>query len=105
MSKNRFSGLSAMKTLQNSEALEGTKKDAQSAIVEPKTIPENNNDNKTPRRGRPHGKRSDENFRQVTAYINKDTYKRTKMKLLADDNRQEFSELIDSLLLRWLNES
>jgi endonuclease I len=59
----------------------------------------------TPRRGRPNGKRSNANFRQVTAYVGTETYKQTKMKLLGNDNKQEFSELVDELLNRWLKEN
>ena len=104
MTKNRFSGLSAIKNLQTTETPETTKKVAKNANKEQENTSKSHNGNEAPRRGRPHGKRSNENFRQVTAYINRDTYKRTKMKLLADDNKQEFSELIDSLLVKWLDE-
>jgi uncharacterized Rmd1/YagE family protein len=58
----------------------------------------------TPRRGRPNGKRSNKDFRQVTAYVGTETYKRTKMKLLSNDSKQEFSELVDVLLNKWLKE-
>jgi uncharacterized Rmd1/YagE family protein len=106
MSKNRFAGLAAVKTLQKSDDTPTPKKEtkarqklntsqkttAQAAIV-------------APRRGRPNGKRSNENFRQVTAYIGTETYKQTKMKLIGNDNRQEFSVLVDELLKRWLREN
>ena len=105
MSKNRFSGLSAMKTLQNSGTSGDTKKHAENANIEPETISESNNNNKMPRRGRPHGKRSNENYRQVTAYIGKDTYKQTKIKLLSGEQPLEFSELVDTLLKQWLKEN
>ncbi len=47
------------------------------------------------------GKRSNDEYRQVSAYIRKDTHRRTKMALL-EENR-EFSELVEELLQYWLN--
>jgi uncharacterized Rmd1/YagE family protein len=108
MKTNRFAGLKDVKTLQNSvEAAkpEVTIKTQQKGIGKQESnIQSNDNNTETPRRGRPNGKRSNENFQQVTAYISKDNYKRTKMKLLAADEPQEFSELVDYLLVRWLQE-
>jgi hypothetical protein len=105
MNKNRFDGLKDLKTLQKPEA---------TSIPEKETKPRQNGSKwqetstqmgvAIPRRGRPNGKRSNENFRQVTAYVGTETYKRTKMKLLANDNHQEFSELVDELLNKWLKE-
>jgi uncharacterized Rmd1/YagE family protein len=109
MKPNRFVGLKTAKTLQSSvEAAkpEVTIKTQQKGIDKQETdIQSNDNNIETRRRGRPNGKRSNENFRQVTAYINRETYKQTKMKLLAADESQEFSELIDELLVRWLREN
>ncbi len=57
----------------------------------------------TPVRGRPKdGKRSNPDFTQVTAYIKKATYQETRKHLLDQD--QEFSELVQELLERWLAE-
>lgn len=53
-----------------------------------------------PKRGRPKGKRSDDNFQQVTAYVRRDTYKATQKALV--DEEQEFSELVEDLLVKWL---
>jgi uncharacterized Rmd1/YagE family protein len=106
--KNRFAGLKDAKTLQNS--VETTKTEAirkarqKAGIIQQTDNQPNNESGETRRRGRPNGKRSNENFRQVTAYVGKETYKQTKMKLLAADEPQEFSELIDDLLVRWLKE-
>lgn len=50
--------------------------------------------------GRPTGKRSDETFRQVSALVRRDTYKATQRRLLEEE--REFSELVQSLLDRWL---
>ena len=55
-----------------------------------------------PRRGRPAGKRSDPSYSQVTAYIPEDLHRRVKIAQLQDAKGQEFSELIEALLLDWL---
>jgi hypothetical protein len=47
------------------------------------------------------GKRSNAEYRQVSAYICKDTHRKVKMALLEED--QEFSELVGRLLEEWLN--
>jgi uncharacterized Rmd1/YagE family protein len=102
MKNNRFSGLTAVKALQNSP--EATKQpEVIKTLVKPNGATEKSAQ-EARRRGRPNGKRSNADFRQVTAYINADRYKRTKMKLLEQDNQQEFSELIDVLLAKWLEE-
>jgi uncharacterized Rmd1/YagE family protein len=105
MSKNRFSSFSAIKTLQSSATPKETKKTSQKATVKSETAIQGINDDEKRRRGRPNGKRSNDNFRQVTAYIEKDTHKQTKMRLLANDETQEFSELINDLLKKWLEEN
>ena len=48
------------------------------------------------------GKRSNTEYRQVSAYIRKDTHRRVKMALLEDD--RQFSELVAELLENWLDE-
>jgi hypothetical protein len=55
-----------------------------------------------PRTGRPAGKRSSSDYKQVTAYIDLNTYKKVKVRLFEQDEKQEFSELVDSLLKNWL---
>jgi sRNA-binding protein len=55
-----------------------------------------------PRTGRPAGKRSNAGFKQVTAYIDLTTYKKVKVRLFEQDEKQEFSELVDTLLKDWL---
>ncbi len=106
MSKNRFAALTAVKTLQKSEATpkQGRNVKALQKPPQQQGKASQTSTTETRRRGRPNGKRSNENFRQVTAYIRTETYKKTKMKLLADDNQQEFSELVDELLNKWLKE-
>ena len=53
-------------------------------------------------RGRPRGKRSDPDFEQITAYIRKQTHQGVKIALLQEGSGQEFSELVEDLLARWL---
>lgn len=64
-----------------------------------------------PRRtGRPAtGKKSDPNYRQVTAYVRKDLYRNVTDTLYdesrgRDTKRKEFSELVDELLEQWWRE-
>jgi hypothetical protein len=47
------------------------------------------------------GKRSDGDYRQVSAYIRKDTHQRVKIALLQEE--REFSELVEELLNGWLH--
>ncbi len=103
MNKNRFDGLKDVKTLQKSETIpmpEKQRKVRQNGSKLQKTTTQT--DVETPRRGRPLGKRTNKDFRQVTAYIETETYKLTKMKLFAAAERKEFSVLVDDLLKRWL---
>ena len=53
-------------------------------------------------RGRPRGKRSDPNFEQVTTYLRKHTHQGVKIALLQEGRGQEFSELVEDLLAKWL---
>ncbi len=46
------------------------------------------------------GKRSDGDYRQVSAYIRKDTHQLVKIALLQEE--REFSELVEELLSGWL---
>ena len=54
------------------------------------------------KRGRPSGKRSDADYVQVTAYIQKDTHREVKIALLKSSDGLDFSELVDNLLAGWL---
>ena len=55
--------------------------------------------------GRPKiGKRSDPSFKQVSAWIRKDTHERVTRKLFLN-GRQEFSGLIQTLLEGWLKQA
>jgi hypothetical protein len=56
--------------------------------------------------GRPRtGKRSDPDYRQVSAWIRRDTYVRVTRRLFVRENRRQFSELVQSLLEQWLKRS
>jgi uncharacterized Rmd1/YagE family protein len=103
MNKNRFAGLKDVKTLQELEATPVPEKSVKMPQKSSKSQEATTQTEvETPRRGRPNGKRTNKDFRQVTAYIRTETYKRTKMKLFAADKPKEFSVLVDDLLKRWL---
>jgi hypothetical protein len=55
------------------------------------------------KRGRPAAKRSDPDFLQVTAYIRKETHRKTKIRLLEEGEGREFSELVEVMLEEWLD--
>ena len=50
--------------------------------------------------GRPPGKKSDPAYNQVTVYLRKDLH-RTAQKLLIDDDKRDFSDLVDELVSKW----
>jgi hypothetical protein len=50
--------------------------------------------------GRPPGKKTDPNYVQVTVYLRKSNHQAAK-KILIDQER-EFSELVDDLVTRWI---
>jgi hypothetical protein len=54
----------------------------------------------TKRMGRPRGKASDPDYRQVTIYLRRDTHGAARKRLI-DENR-EFSELVEDLVSKWL---
>lgn len=54
-------------------------------------------------KGRPRGKRSDPDYEQVTAYVRRETYRKTKIALLQRGDQREFSDLVEALLNEWLN--
>ncbi len=80
-------------------------------VAPDQTVPESGQGSDAPRRtGRPAtGKKSDPNYRQVTAYVRKDLYRNVTDALYdqargRDTKRKEFSELVDELLERWWQE-
>lgn len=55
--------------------------------------------------GRPRtGKRSNPEYRQVSAWIRKDLYDKVTHRLFTKENRREFSDLVGSLLEAWLRQ-
>ena len=108
MSKNRFAGLQAVKKIQENKIIEVGKtlksKELKKPSVKMNLKPNGNNAAPTVRRGRPSGKRSNAEFQQVTAYVRRDTYRRVSMSLLDRENKGEFSELVEELLQKWLEE-
>ena len=55
------------------------------------------------KKGRPRGKRSNPDFEQVTAYVRSKTYRQTKIALLQQSELEDFSELVEELLRKWLS--
>ncbi len=109
MSKNRFAGLQAVKQLQDTKEFEVNETPQNKAFEQSPAqmdLRSNGSDDATaaPRRGRPNGKRSNVEFQQVTAYVRRNTYRRVSIKLLDRESKGEFSELIEVLLQKWLEE-
>jgi hypothetical protein len=50
----------------------------------------------------PTGKRSNPDYRQVSAWIKDKTYKRVKLRLLVKEDSRDFSVLVQDLLEEWL---
>ena len=49
------------------------------------------------------GKRSDPDYEQVSAYIRKETYRNVKIALLQEEEKRDFSDLVEALLSEWLS--
>lgn len=56
-----------------------------------------------PKMGRPPGKSSDPDYIQVTVYLRKSVHQ-TARKMLIDERRQ-FSDLVDELVSRWIQQN
>jgi hypothetical protein len=56
-------------------------------------------------RGRPPAKRSDPNYLGFTTYIRRDTHLKAKIALLQEGKNRELSELVESLLVEWLEKN
>lgn len=67
----------------------------------PEQEPSNSSTTTKPR-NRSLGKRTDPAYEQVTAYIRKDTYKQVKIALIQEGEGQDFSQLVEQLLGKWL---
>ncbi|NJR57242.1 MAG: hypothetical protein HC768_23600 [Acaryochloris sp. CRU_2_0] len=57
-----------------------------------------------PQRKRQQGKRSDPDYIQVGAYIKRSTDKSVK-RLLIDEDDLDFSDLVEKLLKKWIEEN
>ena len=60
-------------------------------------------DTRTRKVGRPPAKKSDSDYTQVTVYLKRDNHLAAKKRLL--DDGKEFSELVDQLVMAWLQTS
>lgn len=55
------------------------------------------------RKPKTRGKRSDPDYEQVSAYIRKETYRNVKIALLQEEEKRDFSDLVEALLSEWLS--
>lgn len=69
-------------------------------VLTPPTVLEPKSEERRPV-GRPRGKRTDPEYRQVGAWVKKKTYNNVT-KALIDEDRREFSDLVQTLLEQWL---
>jgi hypothetical protein len=86
---SKFSGLVPARRV--AEKAKGQK--AETANVQPVEAPKS-------RVGRPRAKRSDPTYIQVTAYVPRELYGRTRARLFGE--RREFSSLVEELLQEWI---
>jgi len=49
------------------------------------------------------GKKGNPEFCQVTAYLRRDTYNKVRIRLLETDDKRDFSELVEELVVRFLD--
>lgn len=53
--------------------------------------------------GRPQGKRSDDRFKQVSAYVEKELHQRAQIKSLSEHgSARKISDVVNALLRRWV---
>ena len=50
------------------------------------------------------GKYKDPNYQKVTTYLKGDTYRAARMVLLQEGSKVDFSELVEDLVAKWLQE-
>ncbi len=96
--KDAFSGLKDQvgKDLEQSKTQqESSKSQTKSETTEPVASPEK-------KRTRKLGKRSDPDFTQAPAFIRKTTHQQVKIKLITDPDFKDYSELVEALLVKWL---
>ena len=85
---SKFEGLLSMKNRQTAISGRQTPAEAVSELKNGKS--------------KPLGKRRDPDYTQITAYVRKDTHENVMRSIY---KRQEFSELIEELLIDWLKKS
>jgi hypothetical protein len=56
------------------------------------------------RRRQKTGKRSNPDYEQASAYVRKRVRRRVTQALVAQENRVDYSQLVEALLVRWLEE-
>lgn len=99
--KDAFSGLKN----EVGKELETNKKEKKdSKKAKPKTETTEPDSSVEKKRTRKLGKRSDPDFTQAPAFIRKTTYQQVKIKLITDPNFKDYSELVEALLAKWLED-
>ena len=87
--------------LKGSKASKKNKVEEVKSAVSPVAVPENEIVD-TPKKRKSTGKRTDPTYKQVGAYIKKDTYLQIQ-KLLLDKPDKDFSDLVQELLSTYLD--
>lgn len=94
---NKFTGINAAKRLEKAQS-EPTTTTPAVASVETLEMPK--------KVGRPQGKKSSDDFRQITAYVRKDTVRDIKKLLIERDEigleKLDFSGVIEEGLILWI---
>ncbi len=94
---NKFTSMNAAKRLEKAEA---------EPIIERKTETPLNGTHAPKKVGRPQGKKSSDDFRQITAYVRKETVRDIKKLLIERDEiglpKLDFSNVIEEALVHWI---
>jgi hypothetical protein len=94
---NKFTGINAAKRLEKAESEPTIEKATETPAKAAETAK---------KVGRPTGKKSNSDFRQITAYVRKDTVRNIKKLLLERDElkytKMDFSDVIEEGLIRWI---
>lgn len=98
MGSSKFSALNKVREEREKNEV---RKNADIQVVEHHQ-PEQPIEEASKRRGRPAGKRSSDDYTQVTAYVRKDTHRDVKIALLQSGSEHDFSDLVQELLSDWL---
>ena len=89
------------------DVLKGSKASKKNKVEEVKPVPAETKDlevatTNTPKRRKSTGKRTDPAYKQVGAYVKRDTYLQIQ-KLLLDQPDKDFSDLVQELLSTYLD--